>query len=577
MTAQTKLTISAAILNGVAADRKAHAVKGADPRALDLDKRKAFAYGNQAGDNLEYWSGLKPPTTATVEELGEYKRRVVIMDVLTGCLSTYTSHILGDDPDWTATRPDAEQELDAQSEEVKALALWHQDAGLHGKLKKADYDMRWGEVSYLRMFTPDVLQELAPQLLTRSPRELRQALRLAYLQELDATQAGCYRDGAGVELAYWYAYSQVENGQTLNLVEIHTRQAVGVYVDQGGELVPKNLGEGRENPYPNPVADPDDPLTFHCLMHELRRGEGAQIALSDIDLQNSTSVAASNIRKNNDLAGHRQYYTVNAAMPQDDEGKPIPYRFGAQRVLDIQAAYVLGTNGEPVVDDKGKPVLSAAHVGTFDPVDSKGMREDAAFYKGEVYSRFDMLWKLNEGQVSGESKRESRSAFDRSLPDEAVPAGRALEWAIGTAYRYAQYIQNNDAPESLNIKARLYLRVAPVDLETWKSALQAEKDGQLDLLTLGEMNPYGVEATTYVERVLAARASNPTLANLSRTAGLPEPVYLRMLKEAGLPVLPADLARADALADLGLEGAEAGAGLADAENAQDQEGANGQV
>lgn len=563
-----ELEITQSILDGVVADRTARAAKGNDPRALPLEKRKAFAYGNQAGAQLEYWPGLKPADGADPKEVDEFKRRIVIADALSGVLGTYTSHIIGNDPEWMLTAPDSGEELPTDSDEVKALTLWHKQSELHARLKKADYDMRWGETSYLRLLIPEVFHELYPEMLTQGGKDLPTALRLAHLQALDATEAGCYRDASGVPLAYWVAYSKPIEGKPVTHIEVHTRTAVAVYTEDNGKLKLAPAAEGLTNPYPNPVADPEDPLTFHCLMHEVRRGEGAQINFSDIDLQGSVSVSASNIRKNNDLAGHRQYYTVNAAPPIDQEtGERIAYQFGPKRVLDIQADYVTGADGQPVVGSDGKPSLTPVNVGTFDPVDSDGMRQDAEFFKRELYDRHDLLWKLAEGNVSGESRRESRAAFDRALPDEAQPIQAALEWAIGTAYRYGQFIMGNQNPESLNVTGRLFLRISPVDLETWKTALQAHAAGQLDDLTLGEINPFGVDAKTYTERIQAARWRNLPLANAARTAGLPEAAYLRWVQNAlqldtppeGLVeiVTAEDVTNAQEMASLGLE---AGAG-----------------
>lgn len=557
------LQITDATLKGVQAAREEAGEKNSDPRALTLEKRKAFAYGNQAGDKLEYWAGLKPSADASPEEQDEFKRRIVIADVIGPALNTYTSHILGDDPDWVLTRPDSEEELSEDTEEVKALTLWHKEAKLHERLKKADYDMRWGGVSYLRMFIPEELSEIDPALTSRGGKDLTQSLRLAHLQALDATEAGVYRTPTGLLMAYWYAYAKQIGDKMVTHVEVHTRQAVAVYVEENGDLKLAPPAEGLTNPYPNPVADPADPLTFHSLMCEVRRGEGAQIAQSDIDLQNSVNVAASNIRKNNDLAGHRQYYTVNAAPPLDADGKVSAYEFGPKRVLDIQAGYVEDAEGTPVQDANGKPTITPVSVGTIDPVNSESMREDWATDQRALLSRHNLLWQLAEGQVSGESKRESRSAFDRSLPDEAAPINAALEWAIGTAYRFAQWIGGNDNPESLNVDGRLYLRVAPVDLATWQSALQAYGEGKIDLMTLAESNPFGVDPATFARRVRASWWENPHLALAMQEKGISAPVVMRVLENAmrqdtppeGMtaPVTAQDVTDAQEMAALNLE------------------------
>lgn len=538
-----------AILKAVREARKVSTRASTEVRVLDTLKRRDYANGEQIGPNLEYYPGLIPEDPVEREA---FKKRLMVIAHIGPALGRYTSHILGRDPEWTGSVGEGEP-LKPTDERVKALSGWHKGLGrVHAELKRADEYMRWGGTSYLWMYTPDVFRVLSGGELTRG-MAYPDALELIRLDALDATRAGSV-EVDGVKLAYWRAYSVVTaDGRTQNRLEVHTRREIGVYVEEGD--APKLAEDVGENPRPNPLFDPARPLRFPALMYEMRREGGPQITQSMVDVQNATNTTASNILRNNNLGGWRQYYTLNAARPVDDvTGEKTNYRFGPSRVLDIQADYLRDASGQAFLNASGEPVLLPAQVGTFDPVNSQFMRDDADWYERKLLGQVNQLWTLDESKVSGESKRESRAAFDKSLPGEAEPAVSALKWIIETADHFAQWIAESDQPSDLlSVDARLFLDVEPVGLETLKHLTTMQAAGQLSLEALLESTPGVGDVATELARIKAERASNVAFLNEIRALGYPESDWLTALKRAGVPVSPESIQRAQDMADAGLE------------------------
>jgi len=546
-----------AILKAVQEARKAALKVEADPRLLTNVKRRDFAQGEQIGKNLEYYPGLIPEDP---DEREAFKKRLMVLALIGPALNNFTTHTLGRDPEWTASAGEDGKPLEPDDERVKALSIWHKGNGrVHAELKRADQHMRWGGVAYLWMYTPDVYRVLSGGQLQRNAPTYAEALELIRLDALDATQAGAVEQD-GVKLAYWRSYSVTVDGKAQNRIEVHTRQEITVYVEDGDKLVPAS--DVGENPRPNPLHDPARPLRFPALMYEMKREEGPQVTQSMVDVQNATNTTAMNVLRNNNLGGWRQYYTLNAARPVDDvTGEKTNYRFGPSRVLDIQADYLRNADGTPLLNATGDPIMLTASVGTFDPVNSQFMREDADWYERKLLGQLNQLWTLAaEAAISGESRKQSRRAFDLSLPAEAQPARDALQWIIQTADHFAQWVMGQDVPtDPITVDARLFLDVDAVDLETLKQLDLMHSAGKISLETLLESTPGVTDVAKELERIKAELASNAKFALELFTGGLlPRAVGLGVLKQAGYPVTPEQIAAAEEMESLGLpaEGGE---------------------
>ncbi|EYB69063.1 hypothetical protein DEIPH_ctg011orf0029 [Deinococcus phoenicis] len=539
------------LLAAVQAAIKAATATATDPRKspIPLQKLRDFAQGEQIGPNLEYYPGLVPDDPAEKEAL---KKRLIVIALIGPILNRFTSHILGRDPEWTASADTVA--LEPEDERVSSLATWHTGSGrVHAELKRGDEYMRWAGVAYLHMYVPDVYRViLGKDELSRDAQTQADALELIQLDALDATQAGAVEQD-GVKLAYWRAYSVTgEDGKPQNRVEVHTRTEITVYADQSGKLAPAP-GVGL-NPRPNPLYDPERPLRFRALIHEMKREAGPQVQQSDLDLQNGVNTTAGNVIRNNNLGGWRQYYTLDAAQPRDSvTGEKTAYTFGPARVVDVQSDYLRDAEGNPVPGLDNLPVMLRASVGTFDPVNSQFMREDADWLESKLLSRFNQLWTRDgEGQVSGESKRQSRAAFLKSLPDEAQPAQAALRWAVETADAYAQWVQGSDTLEWLNVTPRLFLDTDKVELTTLQQLDLMHTAGKLSLETLLEATPGVQDVQAELKKLQNERASNiQQAAALFGLGTLPKATVLRIAQAAGYQIDAQAIAAAEELDAVG--------------------------
>ncbi len=551
--------IAEALLKQVQQGIKDAGATSTDPRTLTLAKQKDFYLGNQAGANLEHWAGLKPSDATKYDE---FKRRIVISNHVGPGLNRYTNAIVGRDPEWGMEVEG--QPVDPKDPDILALTDWHGAVRLQTLMQEADAAMRWGGRAYLRVLIPDAYRELIGAgaegekiIPSGSQLDLPAALRLIKAHVVDATQAGSVRDASGVLTALWYAYSVLVDDKPEARIDIYTRDTIGTYKVDGQNLAPISITE-------NPLYDPENPLEFRTLMFEMRRDGGSMVDQSLVDLQNSLNVALSNIRKNNDLGGHRQYWTVNAASPRDEAGEPLPYDFGPQSVLDIQGDALADTSGNPVIGPTGLPVVLPTSVGTFDPVDSAGMREDADYYKRELLASLDQLWAIEgEGQISGESKKQSRNGFEKRLPAEAAPATAGIAYLIETAYLFGAWLIKGSTlarARLARVLAKPHLDTSPVSESTLTLLAQLQKDGQLSLETFLESVPTVPDASLELERIVAERATNPIaiLAALE-VGGMDKADAQRALQAAGYPVSAEAIARAEEMGSLEVAGMESDA------------------
>ena len=521
------------LLKAIQEARKTATAQAKDFRELNLLKLRDFAHGEQIGPNFEYYPGLVPDDP---EEKANLKKRLVVINHLGPILKRVTSHIIGRDPEWTLNVNNAP--LKADDERVTALAEWHKGNGrVHAELKRADDFMRWGGRAYLLLGVPDVYRQiLGKDELSRDAADQQSALELIHLDALDAAQAGVIEED-GVKLAYWRAYSATNaEGKQENRVEVHQRKSITVYVEQNGNLTPAS-GLGT-NPRPNPLYDATRPLRFRALMHEVKREEGPMVTQSDIDLQNGVNTSAGNIIRNNNLGGWRQYYTVNAAAPRDEvTGQKTAYAFGPARVVDVQADFLRDRDGNPITNNEGIPVMLSASVGTFDPVNSQFMRDDSEWLERKLLGRFNQLWSLEgEGQVSGESKRQSRVSFDRDLPGEAQPIEAALKWVIETADALSQWIQGSDTLDWATVDPRLFLDVSKTDSETLRFMSELVTQGKLSLETFLESVSAVSDVQAELEKIKLERATNPEQLNALRELGWDAADWLTALQKLGYPI-----------------------------------------
>ena len=502
--------------------------KDSSPRALTQAKRWAFARGDYVGENYAYWTGLIPKTE---EAKTEWAKTIVTEDVIGPCLNRIVGGMLGKDWEWNLLPSGADEPLPPEDERVAALSNWHREADAWGVLKELAYGVLALGRGSLRVYIPDAYAEEAQQ---GAVTDLRGALERIHVMfvpaapSADLGDGGAIRDEYGREVGYFYRYAYTPPGETKSetRVEIHTAQEVAVFKLEGGKYEP--VGP----PVPNPLYDPARIRRPRFLMLEVSRDGGSTITQSAADLASDLCVTLTNRRRNSDLGGHRQYVTIDAQDPEDEQGNPMPYTFGPRSVASIKSL---------TVDAAGTPLQAPmkASVQVFDPVTPAVFLEHAADVRRALHAHFDQLWVLvGESSVSGEARRESRYAFDTRLRTESEPLYRAGKWLIETVLQLAASLLGKPAlAEGVTCRPQLFLQTTPADVTTFTALREAQAAGQYPLLSLLENAPGLADPAAALAQLEQERASNvKAAAELFAQGVLPRATALQVAQQAGYAI-----------------------------------------
>ena len=505
------------------------------PRALTDSKRWAFARGDYVGENYAYWTGLIPKTD---EAKAEWAKTIVTEDVIGPCLNRIVGGMLGKDWEWTLSVGGGDA-LTPDEERVAALSDWHRDADAWGVLKELAFGTLALGSGSLRVYIPDAYAEEAQQ---GAVTDLRGALERIHVMfvpaapSADLGDGGAIRDEYGREVGYFYRYAYTPPGETRSetRIEIHTAQEVAVFKLEGGRY------EAVSPPVPNPLYDPALIRRPRFLMLEVSRDGGSTITQSAADLASDLCVTLTNRRRNSDLGGHRQYVTIDAQDPEDEQGNPMPYTFGPRSVASVKSL---------TVDVAGTPLQAPmkASVQVFDPVTPAVFLEHAADVRRALHAHFDQLWVLiGESNLSGESRRESRLTFDMRLRMEAEPLYRAAKWLIETVLQLAAAMLGKPAlAEGVSCQPQLFLQTTPADVTTFEALRAAQAAGQYPMMSLLENAPGLADPAAALAQLEQERASNVrAAAELFAQGVLPRATALTVAQQAGYVIDPQAIAAA---------------------------------
>ncbi|KEF35483.1 hypothetical protein RDMS_01635 [Deinococcus sp. RL] len=525
--------------------------KDPSARALTDAKRWAFARGDYVGENYAYWTGLIPKSE---EAKTEWAKTIVTEDVIGPCLNRIVGGMLGRDWEWTLC-VGGDEALTPDEERVAALTVWHREADAWGALKELAYGVLALGRGSLRVYIPAAYAEEAEQGRVTDLAAALERIHVMFVPaapSADLGDGGAIRDEYGREVGYFYRYAYTPPGETKSetRIEVHTPQEVGVFKLEGGKF------EAVGQTVPNPLYDPALSRRPRFLMLEVSRDGGSTITQSAADLASDLCVTLTNRRRNSDLGGHRQYVTIDAQDPEDEQGNPMPYTFGPRSVASIKSV---------TVDAAGMALQSPmkASVQVFDPVQPAVFLEHAADTRRSLHAHFDQLWALvGESNLSGESRRESRMTFDMRLRTEAEPLNRAAKWLIETVLRLAAAMLGKPAlAEGVTCQPQLFLNTTPTDMATFTELRNAHLAGQYPLEALLEQTPGVVDVAQTLAQLEAERASNVKLAaELLAVGAIPRPVMYGVAQRAGYPITSEQIAAAEEMETLGLpaEGGEDG-------------------
>lgn len=459
-------------------------VAALNTREENIDELHDYAHDEQLGRSAERWKGRRP---ADGDE-EQFLSMLVVNDQIGPAMGREVSDQFAKDPDWDATQ--GEQKLDNTHEVVTALTDWHKEAGLVATAKEAAAARFWAGRMVGRVYIPEEYAERITPGALGHPTTLAEALDLVHVQAVDPREGGPVEDQHGRVLGYWYAYDQAgeQEGRSKRIVELHLKDQIHKFEQRDG-----NLHLLEEESADSPFHDPAQPQRLrraeYLMWHTDREG-GSAITKTARTSQDRLTVVVTYHGRNDDQTGYRQFITTNAEQPRNKKGEAIPFPMGPGVALNIR-----GLKKPKAGTSIGGGDEHERHTPTWQVVEPLNPKEfhipSEEAWKRRILDVFDQAYTLTpEVQVSGESKRQSRKAYDRRVAFAAQDAGLFLAWALRAALMLAAQVLDKTAEyRDVTFQPKLYLDVDAVNLEELRVKLNMWQAGALTLTTLLEATP----------------------------------------------------------------------------------------
>lgn len=452
-------------------------LRAVDP---DLGWRHDYAHGDQYGVNGGNWKGRKPADGTE----SDFLTMLVLNDQIGPAMAREVDAQFAKDAEWDAVQ-DGER-LDADSDLVRWLSDWHEEAGLNGAAKDAARTHWWAGRMVGRVYVPN---EYAERLLSNPPETIDDALQLIHVQAVDPREGGPIVDSHKRVLGYWHRYTREVEGQDRpqQIVEVHTPRHVLMFVQgDDGKLT---LDDAADNPFYDPTQ-PERLRRSEYLMWHIDRDGGSSITPSVRDAQDRLGVVTTYAGRNDDQTGYRQIIVSNAEQFVDETGKPVPFPMGPGVAVALKGLLVNDPENPPV---NGASALER-HTPTWQVIEPLNPEEfhipSINLWKRTILERLDQLWTLNpETSVSGESRRQSRKPFDRRASFAGQNVGAFLAWALRAALMLARQMTGERDYDNVTFQPRMFLDVDAANLEELRVKLSMWQAGALTLVSLLESTP----------------------------------------------------------------------------------------
>ncbi len=238
------------------------------------------------------------------------------------------------------------------------------------------------------------------------------AYRQTHMELCAPGSASVYVDPATQRKTAFFSFIEVEGGRKVRCVQVSWVDEEGLtqvrvlrsnnqheewFLDCGGELL---------------VVEADvEPLVTGDLLQ----------------LQDIACGLATMVKINGDVAGFPQTDAMNVAQPTREETDaqgnkrrvPASMPSGPRTIRAFYSEVARDENGEPIMDDKGKPVVLSSSISYRDPVSSEPLRDDIEFFNTEIYRG------MNQAHIA--TKRSANSSAELLVEERADYASSLLE------------------------------------------------------------------------------------------------------------------------------------------------------
>lgn len=417
----------------------------------------------------------------------------------------------GDAPSWSLTprRPlaaDAQPTPEEQALIDEGVALfqeWWNLRRVHARLEEAVAMAAWAGRGVLRLFVPPglVVDGLVPL-----AGDMTEALRLIHLHCPEPDAATVAVDPQTQAEIGVYAYLEEAEGQPLERCEL-------VYVTrEDGRTALRVIGADGLDAQPPVRLDLDGRLT----MHELRRPLLVTEQLRS--LQKALNKTLTMMDRNGTQAGFLERIVTNAQLPGHME--PDPDHPGLERWAPEPMHLGPGTTnflaGVMVRDANGNESIATPGVHYRDPVSpSTFIETKSALYRAMLEeSQQTHVLLTDDGQTSGESRRQARGEFARAVRLSASLTEDAMRWLVESVLTLASVFAGRPGYfASLRASAEAQINLGPVSVEEIRMNRE-QVDAEL-LSPETAMARNGVrDVPAEQARIAAARAARADLAGL---------------------------------------------------------------
>lgn len=452
----------------------------ASVRSLSLAVRKDYATGEQFGAGGRYWRGRKPLATDGITDI---ERVFAQDDKIKPSLEAVVDGVLSRDPDWRLETLEGGDPGAALEEAGRLLNDWDTRSGLHEDFKEAKFAEQWAGAAYLRMYFPDDGVDLRVGDLA----DEEEALRGIRVMSVDALSGGALRDEHERIVGYYYLFEErVSKNETESRVEFHERERVTIFSRSGTSLTPVP-GKVFANPLFRP-GEPYDDRAF--LMMELRRRRGSAITPGVRDAQDHLNASNTDLRQNGSLAGFPTWIFKNL-QPISDSAVLLEGDVISKVGIEVGPGVTMELVGLELHDDGGNTVgYATPDAERLEPIDPEMTLREIRHWRSTLLSAFDRIWTEQALiEVSGRSRQEARASWDKRLMGEAPTVVEAVKWAIGSAWYFAHFMVNGNPGPRFRVIPRVYVDVAPANLDLYRALLEGYSANVASLTTLLQNTP----------------------------------------------------------------------------------------
>lgn len=500
------------------------------------------------GDHWQDGEGFLPFAYMDAAQKMESKERIrlgfVSENVIGKVNDNEQNGLLGREPDYSAVlpedAPDAEKDRleKVQSQIESAIVRYWNERESIKLFREAFRLAAVQEKAVVRAFLPKGYVSQTGQIKTQS--ELLAAMKMLQFEVLSASVAGVFKD-----TDFYNDYGVfVKESEGIKKIELTS-------VDPAGKtrlrIIKQTTGQATAKATLPTLATyiPDDrqsiedakpqDLAGQILMFEITRP--ALIDESIISNQKDVNLGRTMKGRTTYLNGNRAMFTMNAQQPEDENGNPVPIELGGGSVNSLAGIPVWKGEGEQ------RELVGYANpsVEIIEPIDPENFIKAVEDSAAAIYRQAcqEHLTISESASVSGKSKEESRTAFEKKLTDLKPTFDALGRWYLTVLVYFAVANSTEVSIEDLKrfrFDFNCIVDAGTPSIEARNAAAQDVKDGRLSNETylskyvgLEDADAEQSRIETSETAQLAAQKLRLEAAQLAKDLGLPADYVVDLL------------------------------------------------